>query len=567
MKSRPRVTGAILGLFAGVVLVRLAVAALVPIVQDEAYYINWSKALDWGYFDHPPLIAWANITSWLGPGSAFLGRLGAMLAAALAFPFLVGLFRQAGLTQRRGLLVALLYANLNVYVFVAGLLTTPDAVQLTTWCIALHEGAAALARDRRRWVTAGLAAGVGLLGKYTMVVIGPAFLWGIVRGDPKALRTPWPYAGVLAALLAFTPHLVWNAQHEWVPIRMQLQHGLKEGHDPGFALSTDLPAPQRPAPDGPEMRIGRTFGAQLPVELPAPEAEAAWSESVKHVALFLGGLLIVWGAFLGVLAHRLVVRLRQGRGAGIPSAIREQGAPNAVSSHLGTQDALAARRVRALLVGATWAPILLFGVVSLVAKVEANWAALYVIPAAALLAELPGTRVRDVAIHGGLNVVFCLMLAWYAHAPFAAPPGTHRVLEETAGWRELARYVGQLEGPILTDREQPTSMIRFYQPGLKVAQWPGCSQPSEYVRRPEWNYYTRQSLREHGFFWLISGGPMPPHLEGFEPVEMVRLTFDLDRGLVVTKDPAARPNERADTQEPIHCWYATRYRAADTPRS
>ncbi len=96
MKSRAGVTTAIFGLFAGVVLARLVVAALVPIVQDEAYYINWSKALDWGYFDHPPLIAWVNVTSWLWPGSAFLGRLGAMLAAALAFPFLVGLFRRAG---------------------------------------------------------------------------------------------------------------------------------------------------------------------------------------------------------------------------------------------------------------------------------------------------------------------------------------------------------------------------------------------------------------------------------------------------------------------------------------
>ena len=99
-----------------------------------------------------------------------------------------------------------------------------------------------------------------------------------------------------------------------------------------------------------------------------------------------------------------------------------------------------------------------------------------------------------------------------------------------------------------------------------MAQWPGCSQPSEYVRRPEWNFYTRQSLREHGFFWLISGGPVRPHLEGFAPVEMIRLAFDLDRGLVVTKDSAARPNELSDAQEPIHCWYATRYRVADTPR-
>jgi hypothetical protein len=541
MKPRDNVTRMILYLFAGIVLARLAIAALVPIVQDEAYYIEWSKALDWGYFDHPPLIAWVNTTSWLWPSSAFMGRLGAMIAAALAFPFMVGLFRKAGLTQPGGLLLALLYANLNVYVFTAGLLTTPDAVQITTWCAALHEGAAALSQNRRRWVTAGLAAGIGFLGKYTMVLIGPVFVWGIIRGDPRALRTPWPYVGVLAAILAAAPHLGWNAQHDWVSIRMQLQHGLEEGHDPGFALSTDLPAPQRPAPDGPEMRVAQAFGVTPPAGSPAPQAKGAVPDTVKHVANYVGGVVVVWGALLGVLVHRLVLRLRRR-----PPA---EPAWNAA--------------VRPLLVAGTWVPILLFGVLSLKSKIEANWAAVYVIPAAALLVGLPGTRVRDVAIHGILNVAFCLALALYAYHPLAAPGGTNRVLDETAGWRELAQYVGGLEGPILTVREQPTSMIRFYQPKLKVAQWPGFSQPSEFVRRPEWNYYTQQSLREQGGFWLVSAGPVPARLDGFEPVEVTELTFSLGQGLVVTKHVTARAGEPSGGAQPIHVWHVIRYRVTE----
>lgn len=544
MKPRSGVLRATLYLLVGVVLARLVIAALVPIVQDEAYYVEWSKALDWGYFDHPPLIAWVNATSRLWPSSVFLGRLGAMMVAALAFPFMVGLFRKAGLTKPQGLLVALLYANLNVYVFTAGLLTTPDAVQITTWCAALHEGAAALSGNRRRWVTAGLAAGIGLLGKYTMVLIGPVFLWGIVRGDPKALRTPWPYVGVLVALLVFSPHLAWNAQHEWVPIRMQLQHGLKSGHDPGFRLSTDLPAPQRPVPDGPEMRVGRAFGATIPAEPPSKEAKASLAKSVKRMAEYLGGLLIVWGALLGPLVHWLVLRLRR------------QSPPELVWN----------APVKPLLVAATWFPVLLFAAVSLVSKVEGNWAAIYVIGAAALVAASRGTRRRDIAIHGGINVAFCLVLALYMYHPIGAPALAHRIFKETAGWRELAQYVGRLEGPILTDREQPTSMIRFYQPGLKVAQWPGFSQPSEFVRRPQWNYYTRQSLREHGSFWLVATAPLPPRLEGFEPVEMIELRFSIDYGLVVTQAPAARSRERPGMENPLHLWYAIRYHVADAPQ-
>jgi hypothetical protein len=41
-----------------VVLVRLVVAAVAPIVQDETYYLAWATAPDWGYFDHPPGVAW-----------------------------------------------------------------------------------------------------------------------------------------------------------------------------------------------------------------------------------------------------------------------------------------------------------------------------------------------------------------------------------------------------------------------------------------------------------------------------------------------------------------------------
>ncbi len=44
-------------LLAGTV-VRLVMASLVPLTNDEAYYWEWSRRLAAGYFDHPPAIAW-----------------------------------------------------------------------------------------------------------------------------------------------------------------------------------------------------------------------------------------------------------------------------------------------------------------------------------------------------------------------------------------------------------------------------------------------------------------------------------------------------------------------------
>jgi len=38
--------------------VRILLAAIVPITGDEAYFILWAKNLNYGYYEHPPMIGW-----------------------------------------------------------------------------------------------------------------------------------------------------------------------------------------------------------------------------------------------------------------------------------------------------------------------------------------------------------------------------------------------------------------------------------------------------------------------------------------------------------------------------
>jgi hypothetical protein len=503
-------------IFLVAVLVRLFAAALVPIVQDEAYYLEWSKALDWGYFDHPPLVAWIGITSWLAPASAFAGRLGAMVVAALSFPFMVGLLRQAGLKQRAAYLAGLLMVNFNFCGIFFGALTTPDAVFVTAWCAALYEAAAALNGDRPRWLSAGLAVGLGMLSKYVMVLMGP---------------------------VVFSPHLAWNARNEWVPIRMQAQHGFQGGHDPGFTLPADLPLAERPDPDSPEYRLGAYFRPPPIADPPPPPKEAsALVELLRRTGEYVGGLLIVWGAFLAPLIHRFIARLL-GRLPPEPPLTRS---------------------VKPLLVAATWVPIIFFGLVSLVSPVQTNWPAMYTVGAAALLAGFGASRLGPMIICSAINLVLFMALVLYVHNPAIAPtPG--RVHHETHGWRELANHVAQLEGPIFTGWEQATSMIRFYRPDLTVVQWPGINQPSEFVRRREWNPYSRADLEARGSFWLVIGGPSPPRLLGFEPVEITELRDCLSEGLVVTEVSTTQPFDPPCPDGTVHIWYLVRYRAVGQP--
>ena len=70
--------------------------------------------------------------------------------------------------------------------------------------------------DHRSWLWLGLVIGLGLQTKHTMGL----FCLGLAVGTlatplRRQLRTPWPWAGALVALLVFLPNVVWQAQHDW----------------------------------------------------------------------------------------------------------------------------------------------------------------------------------------------------------------------------------------------------------------------------------------------------------------------------------------------------------------
>ncbi|HZQ39979.1 MAG TPA: glycosyltransferase family 39 protein, partial [Rhizomicrobium sp.] len=70
---------------AGLIVLRLVMAALLPLSADEAYYWLWSRHLAAGYYDHPPAIALVIRFGTLLLGDSELGvRLGGVLLSILA---------------------------------------------------------------------------------------------------------------------------------------------------------------------------------------------------------------------------------------------------------------------------------------------------------------------------------------------------------------------------------------------------------------------------------------------------------------------------------------------------
>jgi 4-amino-4-deoxy-L-arabinose transferase-like glycosyltransferase len=472
-----------LTLIAAVTAWRLLIAAMVPVTQDEAYYFDWARSLAFGYFDHPPGVALLGIGTWLAPGSALAARLGAVAAGALTLVVLWRFYLACGLRRDSGLLLSLVLAAATLPGLIAGVITTPDTVLALCWALALHEGLAALQGRRQRWVTAGAAVGLGLLGKYTMVVIGPVFLWAIIATDPRALRTRWPYLGALAALLVFMPNILWNAYNDWLTMRFQFGHGFSTETGPLTLAADALPSAVGP--------MAYVKDASEPMAL---------SQRLESVLSYFGTQLAFWGALL----VPLLIALKRGSGAGGRLA--------------RARAALRARidaRARSLLAAGTLFPLLFFGAVATVSQVEPNWSALYLATAAPLAAVALQPLRRWALIAAGINAG--LLTLYAVHAATAAlplPNAAERIMRETQGYRELAAYVATLDAPIFADRYPYAAMLNFHQPDLSVAQWPGITRPSEYGRGHLAPIPGLEQLRQSGF-WLVAHKFSPPEIPGF----------------------------------------------------
>ena len=213
-----------LWLVAVLIGLRLVMAAVLPLSADEAYYWLWSKHLAAGYYDHPPAIAFVIRFGTLLLGDSELGvRLGGVLLSILATWFVWRTGQLILKDDRRARLAALLF-NLTLMIGVEMLAATPDTLSVSAtagflFFLAKVEDTG----DGRWWLGVGLKGGLGLLAKYSGLFVGlGALVWLLARPRARAfLKTPWPWAGALLALVIFLPNLWWQSNHHWMTFVFQ----------------------------------------------------------------------------------------------------------------------------------------------------------------------------------------------------------------------------------------------------------------------------------------------------------------------------------------------------------
>ena len=196
------------------VIIKLAVAASLPLAADEAYYWSWSESLSLGYYDHPPAIAYLIALSGVVFGDGELGVRGAGIVLHGAVVW--GLIR--AFPRANSWLMLLLLAGAPLFL-VGGLLATPDSPLLIGWALAI------IGAKRDDWRILGGGVAVAILSKMTGLLLLLAVL--IVYRKRASLLAK---VAVLQAVVLF-PHFIWCIEQGGAPYLFQLEHGLGGGFD------------------------------------------------------------------------------------------------------------------------------------------------------------------------------------------------------------------------------------------------------------------------------------------------------------------------------------------------
>jgi dolichol-phosphate mannosyltransferase len=217
-------------------VLRLLYAGSVELTPEETYYWNYAQHLDYGYLDHPPMVAWLirAATAIFGE-TQFAVRAASILCGLLTTFFVYRLTRNV--YGEAAAWASLALTQVLPFFFLSGLLMTPDAPLTAAWAACLYFLERALVADRAgAWWCAGIALGLGLVSKYTILLLAVAAVVYVIwnPGARRWLRRFEPYLAALIALVMFSPVLIWNAQHDWASFAFQTSRRLAEA--PRFAL-------------------------------------------------------------------------------------------------------------------------------------------------------------------------------------------------------------------------------------------------------------------------------------------------------------------------------------------
>lgn len=185
--------------------------------RDELYYMACGENLAFGYVDHPPFVALvAKVSRLLLGDSLFALRFFPAIAGALVV-FLTGMIvRELGGKRFAQFLAALAVIISPIYLGLGSFLSMNPFDHLF-WTLSAYILVLILKSDNTKlWVFFGIALGLGLQNKYSMIFFGFGLFIGLIlTANRKHLLVPRLWLAGICALIIFLPNIIWQIINKW----------------------------------------------------------------------------------------------------------------------------------------------------------------------------------------------------------------------------------------------------------------------------------------------------------------------------------------------------------------
>lgn len=193
-----------------ILIVHLWLATSFELSHDEAYYWLYSQRLDWGFFDHPPMVGIIIKAFSFLPHSELAVRLGFIVLQLVSSLMLMSL-----VPKPRQWVALILFFAFPLSSF-SGLFALPDLPLLfmtTLYCVLLKR----YLEKSDRLSVFGLGTVIALLlySKYHGILV----VFFTLLALPKLLKTKDFYLITLIAVLMFLPHVMWQYDHDFSTLR------------------------------------------------------------------------------------------------------------------------------------------------------------------------------------------------------------------------------------------------------------------------------------------------------------------------------------------------------------
>ncbi len=205
-------------IFLGILLLlNLLQAHFTPLLYDETYYWYYSQNLDWGYFDHPPMVALlAKISGFLLPGELGVRFMGCLLGIGT----IVLLWSMVGQREKERYTALFFLLVFSMPLFNAyGFFTLPDTPLLFFTALFLWLYKKFLSKNTVGTAfLLGLCMAALLYSKYHAVLV----IIFVVLSNPGLVFNKYAWFSVYVALLAYVPHFIWLFENDFISVKYHL---------------------------------------------------------------------------------------------------------------------------------------------------------------------------------------------------------------------------------------------------------------------------------------------------------------------------------------------------------